>query len=238
MAYNQNIPQPADQLKNSQAELLENFAQIKTLIDINHETFGSANEGKHRFINLTNQTAVGDVASAANQISIFERVPITATIGTGQQVFVVRSTAAAANLRYVPLTAGTNNIPDGLPVVGSNDMVGFAFLGTGLCMKFGNIAVGAVANNTTDSSTVNLDLLGPPYLTGNPPNGLFTAIVSLATDADISLAGTGTAIAYVRWDTSTNASLAVRVINRSGAALAANTRVYFTTIGQVDLTTT
>ncbi len=243
MAYNENIPQPTDQLKNSQNQLLENFLALQALLDVNHElgTFDSpvvGDTGKHKFVNLTNQTAVGDAAAAANEMTIFERVPATVAISAVQQVFVVRDSVGPANARYIPLTAGTNIINDGLPVVGGNDTIGYVFLGTGLCMKFGNLRVGAVANNTDDPFNININAIGPAYLTGNPPNGLFHAVVSLATDADIGLAGVGTAIVYVRWDLSTNATLVIRVRNRSGAALSANTRVYFTTIGQVDLTTT
>ena len=39
MAYNQNIPQPADQLKNSQPQLLANFQEINTILDVNHVGF-------------------------------------------------------------------------------------------------------------------------------------------------------------------------------------------------------
>jgi len=47
MAYQQNIPQASQRLKDSQADLLANFQAIKQLIDVNHGTFGSASEGKH-----------------------------------------------------------------------------------------------------------------------------------------------------------------------------------------------
>jgi len=52
MAFNQNIPQPTDRLKDSQSDLLGNFGAIKDLIDVNHETFGDPDEGKHSWVSL------------------------------------------------------------------------------------------------------------------------------------------------------------------------------------------
>lgn len=57
MAYNSNIPQPADQLKNSQPQLLANFQEINTALNVNHVGFNVADEGKHKFIQFPQQIA-------------------------------------------------------------------------------------------------------------------------------------------------------------------------------------
>jgi hypothetical protein len=65
--YKDNIPQPDDILKTSQSDLLGNFQAIKTLIDVNHGTFGAADQGKHKFIQFPIQfanpvTSISEVA--------------------------------------------------------------------------------------------------------------------------------------------------------------------------------
>jgi len=63
MAYNNNIPQPTDQINQSQAQLLGNFQALSTaLIGVN--TAG---------LLATNQAS--DPATAANQVAIYARVP-------------------------------------------------------------------------------------------------------------------------------------------------------------------
>ena len=56
-AYQANIPQASQRIKDSQADLLANFAAIKTLIDVNHDTFGSTTEGKHKWVTMPTQGA-------------------------------------------------------------------------------------------------------------------------------------------------------------------------------------
>lgn len=48
--FNGNIPQPNDLLNASQADLLSNYAELKTAIDINHYTFGDLDEGMHKWV--------------------------------------------------------------------------------------------------------------------------------------------------------------------------------------------
>jgi len=69
MAYNQNIPQPADQLKNSQPQLLANFQEINTLIDANHVGFNLGDAGKHKFLQMPRQVAAP--TTAATDLGLF-----------------------------------------------------------------------------------------------------------------------------------------------------------------------
>lgn len=59
MAYNQNIPLANDEFSQSQPEIKDNFTEIKTVVDVNHETFGAAAaaQGMHKFVSLTKQGA-------------------------------------------------------------------------------------------------------------------------------------------------------------------------------------
>ncbi len=47
MSYQNNIPQPTDALSQSQSDILNNFAAIQTLIDVDHVDFANINQGKH-----------------------------------------------------------------------------------------------------------------------------------------------------------------------------------------------
>ena len=83
MAYNSNIPQPTDRLKISQADLLANFQEIDTLISANHGTFGTASQGKHKFLQMPEQTGV--ITTAAFEAGLYSKVGVTST--TTEAVF-------------------------------------------------------------------------------------------------------------------------------------------------------
>lgn len=54
-----------DVLSVSQGDLLQNFIQLKALIDVNHATFGIADQGKHPFIQFPNVPVVAGATPAA-----------------------------------------------------------------------------------------------------------------------------------------------------------------------------
>ena len=49
MAYLNNIPQATDRIKDSQPQILANFAEIQTLVGVNHVNFNAVDQGKHTF---------------------------------------------------------------------------------------------------------------------------------------------------------------------------------------------
>jgi len=71
MPFNENIPQSTDIPATSQAQLLANFKAIKTLVDVNHDTFSAADEGKHKFANFPEQGV--NPATAVNEVALFSR---------------------------------------------------------------------------------------------------------------------------------------------------------------------
>lgn len=73
MAYNQNIPQPANKLKNSQPQLLANFQEISTLISANHVEFNdpNGNEGKHKFLQMPEQGV--DTSTEDDEVAMFAK---------------------------------------------------------------------------------------------------------------------------------------------------------------------
>lgn len=91
MPYLPNIPQPNDRLKDSQPDILANFQAIKQLIDVNHDTFSSATEGKHKWVSFPSQVA--NPATAPAEVAMFSKAGITA--GTPSALFVRKENNAA-----------------------------------------------------------------------------------------------------------------------------------------------
>lgn len=61
MVYNNAIPQPTDLISNSQAQLLENFAQLNTQFAVDHTSLISGSDnGRHQKVSLVR--LVGDPA--------------------------------------------------------------------------------------------------------------------------------------------------------------------------------
>lgn len=71
MAYNQNIPQATDKVNASQSQILDNFQALKTLIDVNHGTFGAADQGKHKFVTMPEQGAAP--VTAADEMALYTK---------------------------------------------------------------------------------------------------------------------------------------------------------------------
>ncbi len=61
MAYDPNIPQPTDDLSDSQVQLLANFQQLDTSFGINHFQYSdaSSDNGKHKKLDFPTPTTVG-----------------------------------------------------------------------------------------------------------------------------------------------------------------------------------
>lgn len=60
LSYFNDVPQPNAEPSDSQPMMLTNFASIQTLIEVNHETFGVNDYGKHKFVTMPNQVASPD----------------------------------------------------------------------------------------------------------------------------------------------------------------------------------
>lgn len=67
--FDASIPAPQDFLDESQPEIKDNFSSIKTLVDVNHETFSSANYGKHRQVTLVKRNN-GDT-TGVDEVGLF-----------------------------------------------------------------------------------------------------------------------------------------------------------------------
>ncbi len=126
MAYNSNIPQPGDALDQSQADLLANFQALKALIDINHETFGDPNEGKHKWISLPEQSA--GPATAVNEMAVY----VKAVSGVSQ--LFLRNENSGSEVDFTSATTSNSN--------------GTLTLPSGIILKWGRATTAAGGSST------------------------------------------------------------------------------------------
>jgi len=102
MSYNQNIPQSTDQLSQSQADLLNNFAAIYSLIGINHVNFNVANQGKHNFVSMPVQLA--DPGTLATELALYTK---TSTLSSNPECFIQRQSNGIA-IEFTSATQASN----------------------------------------------------------------------------------------------------------------------------------
>lgn len=166
MAYNSLIPAASDRLSVSQGDIQANFAAIKTLVEVNHETFGSANEGKHKFLQLPEQGAAP--TTAANEGALYSAVGATSTVT--ELVFRRESNGTA-----IAFTEGS---------LGASFADSWSRFPSGMVMKFGR-------GTGSASYTINLDGIGPAftavYSAQITPESAVTHNVSALTTASMSV---------------------------------------------------
>jgi hypothetical protein len=124
MPYNANIPQPTDQLSQSQPQLLANFQALQTLIDVNHVDFASADQGKHKKVTFPVQNPAP--AFIAGEVGLYNFLsPLT----TNNELYLTNSAGTS-----FPMTAklGAGN--------------GWSYLPSGLLIKWG---INQAANGST-----------------------------------------------------------------------------------------
>lgn len=166
MAYSNAIPQPTDQLKNSQDDLLQNFIEIKNLIDVNHETFADANEGKHKFIQFPEQVAAP--ATAVNEAGLYSIEGVYSTV---------------AELAFRRENSGLSSVFT--EVLGAIN--GWTRFPSGLLIKWGTDTVSA-ANAALATHTVTFPVLATiPAFTALYAVFPLAEVSTPATDIDVAI---------------------------------------------------
>jgi len=134
MAYNPNIPQAGDIISQSQAQILQNFQEINTLIGVNHIDFSDpTNEGKHKFVTMPEQGS--DPVTGATELALYAKHSIYGQVTT--ELFI-----------RDPSNGGVFDITSSF--AGAN---GWTFLSSGLLMMWG------FGNATGDTGNVTITQL-------------------------------------------------------------------------------
>lgn len=165
MAYQANIPQPSDQLKDSQADLLANFQSINTNWEINHIGFNEGtNAGKHYVVTLPE---VGIVPVTAADEMMFYTDEDSSSGSAQTEMFIQRESAA----ENIPFTAGRRNTN------------GFMYTPNGMIIKWGSATVTTGANGAITFPTgAGIPAFGTAVysviLSGNRTSASWVPIVS------------------------------------------------------------
>lgn len=119
MAYTANTPNFGDAFNATQPIIRANFQEIASAIAVNHGDFNSANQGKHKFVELVNQASAPGTSAAEGALYCKD-------VGSGEsQLFYRRESngaesqitygnfflkgKAAANFSYVSGTLTVNS---------------------------------------------------------------------------------------------------------------------------------
>jgi len=111
MAFQSNIPQPTDELKTSQNDLLNNFQTLNTAWEINHYSFDLVDQGKHKYVTLPEQGAAP--VTAADEVAIYSKL---STLTATSELFV-RKEGAGDEIEFTSsasATPGWTRLPSGI----------------------------------------------------------------------------------------------------------------------------
>lgn len=147
--YNANIPQPTDEISQSQADLLGNFMQLNTYVAVDHVALNATNQGMH------NQSSYVTQASA----------PIFGTDALGNilGIYNIINSVTLVNELYVHKTseATTAEIPFTASILSNvsaplTDSGGWSYLPSGIVLKFGSATGLTTGSNTITYPTTKI----------------------------------------------------------------------------------
>lgn len=96
MTYNPLIPQPTDDMSDSQGDLLTNFGQLNTVYSEDHVAFdASADKGKHKKVSFVSQGNDPDVDSPETGVN--ELVMFALEDGTDTELYIRKENNGSVN---------------------------------------------------------------------------------------------------------------------------------------------
>jgi len=117
MSYKNSIPQPTDKLRDSQNDILNNFAAIKSAFDINHYTFDLADEGKHTHISFPEQAA--DPGAVLTEMQLYAKQSALTSV---PELFVQRGDGTVYEFTSATRAAtGWTRLPSGILIKWGSD---------------------------------------------------------------------------------------------------------------------
>ncbi len=116
MPYDNTIPKATDAISASQQQMLDNFAAIQALFEVNHVNFNQANQGKHKWVTFPIQNA--NPVTIAGEVAQFSKV----STYTGTPELCVRR---QNNGPVIEMTSALTASP------------GWAFTSSGILLKWG-----------------------------------------------------------------------------------------------------
>jgi len=110
--YTSSIPQPTDDPSQSQDQILQNFQSLNTSNSVNHVDFNDADQGKHKFMQMPEQSAAP--GTAADEGALYTK----AVSGITQLFFQEESSGTERQLTTIaPTQSGSKyymRLPSGI----------------------------------------------------------------------------------------------------------------------------
>lgn len=156
MAYKNTIPKPTDKLRDSQNDILNNFASIKAAFDINHVTFDLADQGKHNYISMPEQAVAP--ATAAAEGAIYSK---QSTLSTVTELFFRRE-SSGDEIEFTSSLQAAN---------------GWTRLPSGILIKWGS-------DNATGNATITFPVAATIPVFTSTYAVFLTVVDAAATDTD------------------------------------------------------
>lgn len=122
MAWNKDKPLSTDLLTQSQQDLYDNFNAIDTVVEQDHEAFGSGNQGKHKQAIFPQQGAA--TSTAANEFALY-----TKTDGANPALFL-RKPADGTEINMTTASTAINGycwLPCGVKMIWGRDTIAAGF---------------------------------------------------------------------------------------------------------------
>ena len=169
MAYNPNIPQPVNNIANSQADLLANFTAMNTYLSVDHNSFNTTNTGKHKQVTYLNQN--GNAATPDGFIAFYNN---TSALTGNPELFKVNSFGSNLVQNKQFEFTGSGIASDG-----------WSYLPSGLIIKWGVVNL---TGNTQITFPTGANI--PPF-TIFPPWCMITVLNNAVLDPNIAATITG-----------------------------------------------
>jgi hypothetical protein len=121
MAYNALIPQANDKLSTSQPQILANFTEINTYVNVDHTAFNAGTQGHHKQVFFSQYSA--DPVTAATECALYAKA---GTDGNSQLFFRPQGSGDPVELSYaLQASPGYCILPSGIYLQwGSSNMPG------------------------------------------------------------------------------------------------------------------
>ena len=124
MGYAPNIPAANDNPSVSQGQIQTNFGVLNTSNNVNHVTYSTTGQGKHKFVEMPNQGSIP--------------TPLVAGEGT----IYTKSVGGVSQLFYTPDNSGneyqlSRSVTADFPSLGANP--GWTYLPGGLLLQYGTV---------------------------------------------------------------------------------------------------
>jgi hypothetical protein len=111
MAYQSTKPLANDKLSTSQGDIAGNFTEINTYVNVDHEAFNIANQGKHKRVFFTQQAA--DPATGATEAALYTKDSVVP--GTAGLFYRPPNSGTPIELTYaLKATPGYTILPSGI----------------------------------------------------------------------------------------------------------------------------